>query len=123
MPCTRRGMSTKAERFREEEQRQNRTTRAKKARPRRDAPVDTAERRVSADKRRAGAGDTALRNLLTSEARQKGGPALEGSTNGKPSRKSTRASAGHVKLASNLQRRQIRRTHSPAARAARARAQ
>jgi hypothetical protein len=49
----------------------------------------------------------------------KDGPALEGSENGKPSRKSTRGSNGHIKLATNLQRRQIRRVHSSASRAAR----
>jgi hypothetical protein len=60
---------------------------------------------------------TALRNLKTSPSHQKAGPALESSESGKPSRKSTRASAGHVKLATNLQRREIRRTHAPKTRA------
>ena len=60
---------------------------------------------------------TALRNLKTAPTHQKGGPALEDSANGKPSRKSTRGSNGHIKQATNLQRREVRRTHSPQARA------
>jgi len=64
---------------------------------------------------------TALRNLKTAPTHQKGGPALEDSANGKPSRKSTRGSSGHVKQASNLQRREVRRTHSPKSRAVGAR--
>jgi len=60
---------------------------------------------------------TALRNLKTAPTHQKGGPALEDSESGKPSRKSTRGSAGRVKQATNLQRREIRRTHSSKARA------
>jgi hypothetical protein len=49
----------------------------------------------------------------------KDGPALEDSNTGKPSRKSTRGSTGHIKLGTNLQRREVRRVHSPEARAAR----
>jgi hypothetical protein len=50
-----------------------------------------------------------------------GGPALEvAEANRRPSRKSTRSSAGRVKQASNLTRRQQRRVSSPKARATRA---
>jgi len=62
---------------------------------------------------------TALRNLKTSPSHVKGGPALEDAASGQPSRKSTRRSSGHIKLGTNLQRREIRRVHSPEARAAR----
>lgn len=115
------GMATKAEQYRAEEQRHNQPPQPKRPkRPRRDQPVDTSLPGVSATDRKAGGNATALRNLRTSPSKQKGGPALENSANGKPSRKSTRGSSGHVKLASNLQRRQVRRTHSSKARATRA---
>jgi hypothetical protein len=47
---------------------------------------------------------------------------LEPVGRGRPSRKSTRRSANKGKLASNLERRQLRRTVSPQSRAVRARA-
>jgi hypothetical protein len=62
---------------------------------------------------------TAARNLKTAHSQLKGGPALEDSQSGKPSRKSTRGSSGRVKLGTQLQRRQVRQVHSPEARAAR----
>jgi hypothetical protein len=106
------GMATKAEQFRANEQRSHQKPKA-----------------VSRDRRLDGSlpgklesGDSARRNLKTSPTHQKGGPALESSL-GKPSRKSTRSSTGRIKLASNLQRRAVRRTHSSQARAERASAQ
>jgi hypothetical protein len=114
-------MATRAELYRADQERKNQKPSAKKTTLRRDASVDTSRPAVAADERRAGLAGTALRNIKTSPSKQKGGPALESSSSGKPSRKSTRASAGHVKLASNLQRRQIRRTHSPQETAARSR--
>lgn len=111
-------MATKAEQERAEQQRANRTPRPKQA-PRRRGPVDAAK---IGDNDNAGLKGTALRNLKTAPTHQKGGPALEDSESGKPSRKSTRGSAGHVKQATNLQRREIRRTHSSKARAVAARA-
>jgi len=114
-------MATKAELYRADQERKNQKPSVKKTTRRRDAQVDTSRPGVSADQRRAGLGDTALRNLETSASKQKGGPALESSNSGGPSRKSTRRSADHIKLASNLQRRQIRSTHSPQETAARSR--
>jgi hypothetical protein len=103
-------MATKAEQFRAEQQAANRAPRARQPAPRR-GPVDGARNDNGALK------GTALRNLKTAPSHLKGGPALEDSESGKPSRKSTRGSAGHVKQATNLQRREIRRTHSSKARA------
>lgn len=98
-------MATRAERFRSEQERSNQPAKPKKAK--------------TATDHKQGAQGTAVRNLKTSASHVKDGPALEGSETGKPSRKSTRGSNGHIKLATNLQRRQIRRVHSPASRAAR----
>lgn len=110
-------MATRAEQYRADQQRLNQKPRAKKASARREGPVAAAARGGNeADGGSAPAG-TGLRNLKTAASHQKAGPALESSENGKPSRKSTRPSVGHVKLATNLQRREIRRTHSPQARA------
>jgi hypothetical protein len=79
----------------------------------------TTRKKANGGKHKAGVRGTAARNLKTAPSHIKAGPALEDSSTGKPSRKSTRASAGHIKLATNLQRRQVRRVHSPQARAAR----
>ena len=98
-------MATRAELFRSEQERKNQPAKPKKA-------------KFTADHKQDAHG-TAARNLKTSASHVKDGPALEDSENGKPSRKSTRGSTGHIKLATNLQRRQIRRVHSPASRAAR----
>ncbi len=100
-------MSTRAESYRAEQQRKNQAGKPKKA-----------KRSPRPTKPTAGFSGTALRNLKTSPSHVKEGPALEDAENGKPSRKSTRGSNGHVKLATNLQRRQIRRVHSPESRAA-----
>ena len=101
-------MSTRAESYRAEQQRNSRTSKPKKPK----SPPRTA-------KATAGFTGTALRNLKTSPSHTKEGPALEDAATGRPSRKSTRGSNGHVKLATNLQQRQIRRVHSPESRAAR----
>jgi hypothetical protein len=107
-------MSTKAEQHKVEQQRKNQRTNASKRSPSARAPA------TGGGEHKLGVEGTARRNLKTSPSHQKGGPALETSSNGKPSRKSTRGSADHIKLASNLQRRQVRRAHSPSARAERA---
>lgn len=107
-------MSTKAEQHKANEQRKNqRANASKQERSPRDQGNDGGLHKLGVE-------GTARRNLKTSPSNQKGGPALETSSNGKPSRKSTRGSADHIKLATNLQRRQVRRTHSPSARAQRA---
>ena len=104
-------MATKAEAYMSELLRASRAPRPKKVRkPSRDENIDT----------------TLLDGVGTSPHNFKhlsnnhGGPVLESSANGKPSRKSTRKSSGHIKGASELTRRQVGRITSPAARAARA---
>jgi hypothetical protein len=106
--CIGNGMATKAEKYRAEQQRANQATHPKKAPPK----TERADHK-------AGVEGTAARNLKTAASHVKKGPALEDSGSGKPSRKSTRGSTGRIKLATNLQRREIRRVHSPEARAAR----
>lgn len=106
--CTLTDMATRAENHRAEEQRANR--RSKPPAP---------KRKLRSPQATAGLTGTALRNLKTSASHVKEGPALEDAASGRPSRKSTRRSNGHVKSATNLQRREIRRVHSPGARAAR----
>src|SRR4051812_36602151 len=106
-------MATKTERFRAEQQVQNQPAKPKKARAHSSArSVDAANYGVS------GVG-TAQRNLAK-RSTNKGGPALEVSEADKPSRKSTRSSAGRVKSASNLQRQQTRAIHSSKERAVKA---
>jgi hypothetical protein len=104
-------MATKAEEYMAELLRQSRPPRPKKLRkPSRDDNIDT----------------TLLDGVGTSPHNfakrndNRGGPVLESSANGKPSRKSTRKSSGHIKAASVLQHRQVGRITSPSARAARA---
>ena len=104
-------MATKAETYRAEVQRQNQSSHPKRA----SSKTKLADRATHKE----GVSGTAARNLKTAESHVKDGPALEDSATGKPSRKSTRGSSGHIKLATNLQRRQVRRVHSPKARAAR----
>jgi hypothetical protein len=85
---------------------------------RRDAVIDTAEPGVSADQRKIGDGHTGKRNT---KLRTDGmSYALEDSTNGKPSRKSTRAGKNRVKHDNGLTIRTKNAVHSPEQRAARA---
>jgi hypothetical protein len=104
-------MSTKAEQYRADEQRKSQA-----GKPQKPSRAKTA---ATGDHKR-GVEGTGRRNLKTSPSNMKGGPALESSANGTPSRKSTRRSSEHIKLATNLQRRQVRRNHSSQARAERA---
>jgi hypothetical protein len=104
-------MATKAEAYMAELFRASRPPRAKKIRkPSRDESIDT----TLLD----GIGSSP--HNFTKRSDNRGGPVLESSANGKPSRKSTRKSAGHMKAATELTRRQVRRVNSPSARAARA---
>lgn len=84
---------------------------------RRDAYVDTAEAGVSETERKAGGAFSARRNSKSETSGMT--YALEDSR-GKPSRKSTRGSAGRSKAATQLTRRAQRKVRSPQARAARA---
>lgn len=100
-------MPTKAESHRSQQQRDSQAKKTKNG----PAKTDNLSKQ--------GASSNAARNLTTAPAQMKHGAALESSANGAPSRKSTRSISGQVKLDSNPQRRQIRRAHSPQARAAR----
>jgi hypothetical protein len=104
-------MATKAFAYMAELLRQSRPPRPKKLRkPTRDETID----KTLLD----GVG-TSPHNF-TKRSDNRGGPVLESSASGKQSRKSTRKSAGHIKAATALTGRQVRRISSPAARAARA---
>lgn len=86
---------------------------------RREPPLDTAQKGVSKTDQKVGRGSSGTRNV-SKRAAAKGGARLEDSATGKPSRKSTRRSEGHVKRTSNLQQRAVRKTTAPKSRAARA---
>ena len=107
------GMATKAERYRAEQQRNSSPPKAKAKK------AHAADRTVDASTAGVSGNGTALRNF-TKRTANHGGPALEVSGAGRPSRKSTRSSAGRVKQASNLTRRQTGRVSSSKARATRA---
>lgn len=106
-------MATKAERYRAEQQVSRSQAKPKKAK------AHSIDRRVGAETAGVSGTGTALRNL-SKRSNNKGGPALEISDGATPSRKSTRSSAGRVKSATELTRRQTRRVTSPKARATRA---
>jgi len=86
---------------------------------RRDQPVDTALPQVSATDRRAGYGHTSRRNTKLNTAGMT--YELEDSLQSRPSRKSTRGSANHVKPDAPLTNRTKSAVHSPSARAGRLR--
>jgi hypothetical protein len=69
---------------------------------RRDLPVDTSQPDTSADDRKVGSGHTAKRNTKLNTSGM--AYALEDSTTGRPSRKSTRGSANGIKHANPLTR-------------------
>lgn len=91
----------------------------KRARPKRNDATDTSLPGVTAADRKAGGGHTGLRNI-SRRAASKAVAAFEDSTTDRPSRKSTRRSAAHIKAGTQLERRQQRRVTSPKARATRA---
>ncbi|HYP74667.1 MAG TPA: hypothetical protein VER12_01855 [Polyangiaceae bacterium] len=105
-------MATKAEQFNSAQQLANSRPKPKKPKARKPpAEVNAATPGVT------GTGK-ARRNF---SKRPKGGASLELSSEGsKPSRKSTRSSAGHIKQATQLTRRQKRATNSPKELASRA---
>jgi len=106
-------MATRAERYRAEQQVSSSQAKPKKAKPHSiDRAVGAATAGVS------GAG--MAQHNLSKRSNNKGGPALEISGSATPSRKSTRSSAGRIKSATELTRRQTRRITSPKARATRA---
>ncbi|MEP7052184.1 MAG: hypothetical protein ABJB12_17600 [Pseudomonadota bacterium] len=106
-------MATRAERYRAEEQINSNKAKAKKP------PPHASNRSVNAATAGVSGAGVAHQNLAK-RSNNKGGPALEVSERGAPSRKSTRSSAGRVKSASELTLRQTRRVTSAKARATRA---
>ncbi len=112
-------MSTKAEKSRYRAERSGPGKPKKPKAPRRDKPVDTSLPGVSASARKVGPKGTAKRNR-SEHAAGKAAYALENSATGKPSRKSTRASANRAKPTSNLKRRATRTTRDPKQRARKA---
>ena len=123
-------MATRAERFKSSEQRSGTkktptTTRRKP--PAKSGLEQADEQELSSNKppvgkrRVASSEHTAERNV-SKRAAKKAGVALEDSATGTPPRKSTRSSANRAKSDSQLQRRAVRATTSPEARATKARA-
>lgn len=78
---------------------------------RRDLPVDTADQGMSADDRKPGYGHTGKRNTKLNTAGMT--HALEDSTTGRPSRKSTRAGTNRIKPDNPLTRRTKAAVQSP----------
>lgn len=105
-------MSTKAERFRWEQERAKPDKPKQAKRTRKVSAVDTALPGVSAT-------STAARNRST-HAAKKATYALEDSATGRPSRKSTRRAKNRAKPNSNLTRQKQRELRSPGARATQA---
>ncbi|MEO8380650.1 MAG: hypothetical protein ABI779_13375 [Acidobacteriota bacterium] len=114
-------MATKARAFKVQQQKDANPPKPKQPpKRRRDVPVDTSKPGVSASDRKAGAGRSGARNLL-SQANAKAGASLEDSATGKPSRKSTRKSQGGVKRTANLRLNAVRKASSAKAIATRSR--
>jgi hypothetical protein len=82
--------------------------------------VDTELPGVAADRRRKGGSSTAARNRAAHAARKASYVLEDTRAPLRSSRKSTRRSENHAKPESNLQRRQRRKVHAPAATARRA---
>jgi hypothetical protein len=106
-------MSTKAQDFRVEQQRTAHPPKPKGMKKLRKEAARASDSNGSPAK-------TVLPRNHTDRAARRGGARLEESASGRPSRKSTRKSEGHIKLASNLTRRTIRKTHAPKTRASKA---
>ena len=114
-------MATKAQAFKAQKMVETHGAKPKKVvEARRTAKLDTSLPGVSASDNRVGQGKSSRNETLRVDKR--GGPALEDSATGKPSRKSTRASSGRVKRTTNLQAKAIRKASAPSTRAAKAKA-
>lgn len=109
-------MATKAETFKADAMRTAHGTPTKKAtKAPRNPKLDTSQPGVSASDKKVGAGKSGRNESKRVEKR--GGPALEVSTTGKASRKSTRKSSGRVKRTTNQQEKAMRATAAPKSRA------
>ncbi len=115
-------MSTRAQDFRVQQQRDANPPRPKQPKPKpRNGAVDTARPGVSATDRKVGAGASGTRNLSARSAK-KGGAVLEDSATGKPSRKSTRRATGNANRTAELRRQATQRASTPASVARKAKA-
>jgi hypothetical protein len=112
-------MATKAERYRSEQQVKSSEAKAKNRKKASEKRASKPAPHVDARVRGVSGAGNATRNFAK-RSDNKGGPSLEVSDASPPSRKSTRSSAGRVKQATNLTRRQKRRVHSGKERATRA---
>jgi hypothetical protein len=81
--------------------------------------MDTSLPGSSSSERRKGGNSTAARNRAAHAARDTTFDLEDSRAPSRPSRRSTRKGKNRVKPETNLERRQKRRTHSPAARVAR----
>jgi hypothetical protein len=113
-------MSTKAQDFRVEQQRSAHPPKPKGMKKLRKEAARAADVVSDAAVSNGSPEKTVVPRNHTDRAARRGGARLEVSASGRPSRKSTRKSEGHIKLASNLTRRTIRKTHAPKTRAAKA---
>ena len=114
-------MSTKAQDFRVEQQR---TAHPPKPKGLKKLRKEAARADNGTEAKNGAESKTAVKMAVgrhhTDRTARRGGSRLEESASGKPSRKSTRKSEGHIKLATNLTRQTIRKTHSAKTRAAKA---
>jgi hypothetical protein len=110
-------MATKAEQERSQQERSGPDRPKQRSERERQASVRTENVRTQTGGRPAG-GVTAVRNIRDDSDDNRATYGLEDSGDGRPSRKSTRASANHIKPDSQLRRRATRAARSPQARAA-----
>jgi hypothetical protein len=114
-------MATKAEAFKAQQMLATHGTQPPKAKKApRNPKLDTSLPGVSASDKRVGAGSSSRNE--SARVAKRGGPALEESATGKPSRKSTRKSSGRVKRSTNQQEKAVRATSAPKSQAAKAQA-
>lgn len=104
-------MATKSDQFKAMKERSGPKRAKAPKRPRRDTPVDTAAKGVSATDRKAGKKGTASRNQ-SARAAKKAEVVLEDSET-TPSRKSTRKSLNRGRVASSLERSSQRKARKP----------
>ncbi len=111
-------MATRAQQFKNQQERSG-PKKAPRPKPaRRDSPVDTSKKGVSASDRKAGGASTSERNRYAPHLKR-ASRVLEDSKSGKPSRKSTRKSLDGAKGATSLTRQQLSRLATPKSRAGR----
>lgn len=113
-------MATRAQQYRSDQQRSGAKRVPTHKKPRRSFGPDTSLPGVSATDKKWGGTHTAERNR-SARASAKAAVALEDSTTGRPSRKSTRAGKNHAKPDVALQRKAASAASTPESRARRAR--